>query len=65
MLWDLERFKDNTAIVDESGVTLTYAQLSAEAEALARAVGRRCLVFALCENSMKWLWKMPLFLSAK
>ena len=52
MLWDLERFKDNTAIVDESGVTLTYAQLSAEAEALARAVGRRCLVFALCENSI-------------
>ncbi|MBQ7635780.1 MAG: AMP-binding protein [Lachnospiraceae bacterium] len=52
MLWDLKQFGDNTALLDEMGVTLTYAQLNAEVETLSNAVGRRCLVFCLCENSI-------------
>ncbi len=52
MLWNLEQFADNMAFCDESGVSLTYAQLKEETGAVARAVGKRCLVFALCENSI-------------
>lgn len=51
-LWDLERFGDNTALIDEYGGQLTYAQLNDAANALADAVGRRCLVFSLCGNEI-------------
>ena len=51
-IWDLGRFSDNVALLDEFGNGLTYGQLEEEAGALARAVGRRCLAFALCGNEV-------------
>lgn len=51
-IWNLEQFKDNTALIDEFGGKLTYGQLNANANALAEAVGRRCLVFSLCRNEI-------------
>ena len=51
-MWDLEKYKDNAAIIDEFGTRLTYGQLNTEADALAEAVGRRCLVFSLCRNEI-------------
>lgn len=51
-MWDLEQFKDNTAMIDEFGNELTYGQLNANAVALAEAVGKRCLVFSLCRNEI-------------
>ena len=51
-MWDLEKYKDNIALIDEFGGQLTYGQLNANANALAEAVGKRCLVFSLCRNEI-------------
>ena len=51
-MWDLEIFKNNKALVDEFGTTLTYGQLNANSKALAEAIGKRCLVFSLCRNEI-------------
>lgn len=51
-IWDLEQFKDNVALIDEFGGKLTYGRLNANANALAEAVGKRCLVFSLCLNEI-------------
>ena len=49
-IWDLKVHGDRTALIDETGVRISYAELDAESRALADAVGHRCLVFALCRN---------------
>ncbi len=51
-IWDFEQFRENTALIDEFGNELTYGQLNANAVALAKAVGRRCLVFSFCRNEI-------------
>lgn len=45
-----ERLEKNIALLEEGGAQLTYAGLAAEGRALAKAVGRRSLVFLLCRN---------------
>ncbi len=49
-LWDLKKYGDNKALIDEYGRSLTYNELSDEGEELIRAVGERCLVMCLCRN---------------
>lgn len=39
-------------MLDEYGQSLHYAELASEANALCAAVGKRCLTFNLCENSI-------------
>ena len=51
-IWNLEKFKNNTALVDEFGDSLTYGKLNAYANALAEIIGHRCLVFSLCSNTI-------------
>lgn len=51
-MWKFEQFSHNTAIMDEEGFSLSYGELQAEGEKLVKAVGRRCLVFCLCRNSI-------------
>ncbi len=51
-IWDLEQFKDNTAILDEFHNKLSYGELKEEADNLANRIGRRCLVFCLCRNEI-------------
>lgn len=50
MIWDLQKYSSNTAVLDEHGVSLTYGALAEEGQRLADAIGRRCLVFVLCRN---------------
>lgn len=52
MIWDFGKYTGRTALLDENDIQLTYAQLAAEGEKLAHAIGKRCLVFILCENSI-------------
>ena len=49
-MWDLKKYKDNTAVIDDEGVCLTYSGLEDETERLADHIGQRCLIFILCEN---------------
>lgn len=51
-MWDLKKFPDNTAIIDEFGTRLTYAELEVMGDQLCDAVGERCLVFNLCDNML-------------
>ena len=49
-MWDLMRFGDRQAVVDEFGNSLTYSELTKAGDVLAERIGGRCLVFLLCEN---------------
>lgn len=51
-IWDLKKYKDKTALVDEFGEQLTYDGLDSEAVVLADRIGHRCLVFSLCRNAI-------------
>ena len=48
-MFPLRRFSKNVALVAEDE-SLTYEQLWAESEAFAEKIGRRCLLFLLCQN---------------
>jgi len=52
MIWDLQKYSDNTAALDEYETVLTYQELDAEGRHFAEAVGRRCLTFVLCRNGI-------------
>ena len=51
-MWNLLEFKNNTAVVTESGEVFSYARLNEETESLAAVIHNRCLVFNLCSNSI-------------
>ncbi len=52
MIWNLRKYSDREALHDDSGRWMTYASLAEEQDRLAGVIGRRCLVFCLCENSI-------------
>lgn len=51
-IWELEKFIQNTALLDDQGNELSYGDLAQEGRVLSDVIGRRCLVFCLCENSI-------------
>lgn len=51
-IWNLGQFNNNVALIDEFGGQLTYSQLNENANAVAEAIGKRCLVFSLCRNEI-------------
>ena len=54
-MWDLRKYADGMAVVQDDGQSVTYAQLADLTEALAAKVPPRSLVFNLCENSIESL----------
>lgn len=52
MIWNFEEFSEKTALRDDSGTVLTYAELQDAGKQIASCIGTRCLVFSLCENSI-------------
>ena len=51
-MWRFERYQTNTAVVDEYGASLSYAELRHEGRMLCQQADGRCLVFCLCKNVM-------------
>lgn len=51
MMWDFKQFKDKIAVIDDSGVEFTYNELDKEGEILFQRIGKRALVFCLCQNT--------------
>ena len=45
-------YKNNIALLDDCGNSITYGDLFAKAEELANIIGKRCLVFSLCKNTI-------------
>ena len=65
MMWKLNKFKNNTAVITESGQKITYEELDAHCQSLTDKIGRRCLVFNLCRNETASLAGYTGFLNAK
>lgn len=51
-MWDLQKYRDHCAILDECGEAVTYQQLHEAGHMIAQSIGRRCLVFCLCQNTI-------------
>lgn len=51
-IWELEKYGDNLALLDDYGLQITYGQLNAKATSLAEVIGKRCTVFSLCRNEI-------------
>ena len=51
-IWDIKKYSDKIAMIDENGISLNYEQLYNETITLAEAVKSRCLVFCLCRNEI-------------
>lgn len=52
MVWNLTDYIGHIAFLDEHGISMTYEELAKESEKIAAALGGRCLVFSLCQNSI-------------
>lgn len=52
MMWNFREYADNTAVISDEGIALSYAQLADEGDVLAGKIGRRCLVFSMCSNTV-------------
>ena len=64
-LWELNQFPGNKAIIDEFGNYLTYKDLEEEAGKITQTIGKRCLVFLLCENKLGSIVGYVAFLNHK
>lgn len=51
-MFDLIRYKDNTAVITDRGERLTYCELNVETALFAEAVKDKGLLFCLCENRL-------------
>lgn len=51
-MWKFNKFGERIALLDDLGENLTYYQLNAKANEIATIIGKRCLVFSLCTNSI-------------
>ncbi len=49
-MWDLEKYADNVAIIDDAGRHITYGDISRAGAEIAQDFGR-CLVVSLCGNT--------------
>lgn len=49
-MWNFVEHGNNIAMIEENGKTLTYNELKKECEELVAVIGRRCLVFCMCQN---------------
>ena len=51
-MWNLDKYKNKTVLIDDNGIELTYNDLERGTIKLSNHIGDRCLVFMLCENSI-------------
>lgn len=52
MIWKFDDYKDNVALIDELGTQVSYGELDSLGIEIKEAVGDRCLVFVMCQNSI-------------
>ncbi len=51
-MWNLKKFNNRIALKDESCFSITYGELEGFAYRLAESIGKRCLMFCLCTNTV-------------
>lgn len=48
--WELSKYSDNVAIIDESGKETTYAKICETADSIGKVLEKRAVAFVFCEN---------------
>lgn len=51
-MWNFDKYSLNVAVIDENGLKLTYGDMMTEGKQLISNIGKRCLVFCLCQNEI-------------
>ena len=51
-IWDLEKYRLNTAIIDELGKKYSYQWVSEQCYEIVSQIGKRCLVMSFCTNTV-------------
>lgn len=51
-MWDFQKYENNKAVIDEYGNDLTYSDLICEADSFRSNIGKRALLFLLCDNDI-------------
>ncbi|MEH2945013.1 AMP-binding protein [Lachnospiraceae bacterium KK002] len=64
-MWDFGKFGSRNAVIDEYGETVTYEQMEQEGNQIADVIGKRCLVFSLCENTIGSVLGYSAFINRK
>lgn len=64
-MWQLEKFKDNTAVIKEDGQKVSYGTFAGYCDELVKNIPHRCLVFNLCTNTIGSLIGYVGFLNSK
>jgi len=64
MMWKLDNYSNNIAVIDEAGNSYSYSQLKSECdELICKIKSGRCLVFNLCSNEIGSLLGYVAFLN--
>lgn len=63
MMWKLNEFKNNIAVISEDDQSITYSELFRLSQNLMNNISKRCLVFNLCTNSIGSLLGYVTFLN--
>ncbi|NBH82394.1 AMP-dependent synthetase [bacterium C-53] len=50
-MWDLQKYANHLAIIDDLGPKITYGEMNKISAEVMRVVDSRCLVVSLCQNS--------------
>ncbi len=50
MLFETDKYGDNIAIISDEGIKLSYSELSQDCNDLYTHIGKRCLIFCICDN---------------
>lgn len=62
-MWDLLKFSDNIAVIDEFGNELSYSELHNKSNELYSNIGKRTLIVCLCRNTVGSLLGYVTFLN--
>lgn len=52
MMWNFKQYAENVAAITDKGESITYQELDIANERLIKSINNRCLVFAICSNSI-------------
>lgn len=63
MIWDMNQFSANTAVIVESGEQITYQELQYAGDELCDVIDTRCLIFNMCDNVLGSLLGYTAFLN--
>ncbi|MBR4159104.1 MAG: AMP-binding protein [Spirochaetia bacterium] len=64
-MWNLKKYKDNIAIVEENGEIISYSEFDSYIKELIQNIPERCLVFNMCRNEIGSLVGYVGFLNAQ